>query len=519
MFLDNLPLFGEEKYFNEVVNSGRRIISIPDTTKESFCAYKKLIEDNGFSAEEKRKNEKLDFIAYKKDDSGIFVNYFFGTNELQIVTEEKCNYFDFCDKCGKNIVSPQITQVHLEDFGMSYAIRLSDGRFIIIDGGMEFVPDAKRLFECLKNGSPFNKPIIAAWIMSHPHSDHFHCFIPFMELFADEVIVEKMMFNFPEANDLAHYPALEEQDPRFKDNAETIFLPKFLKKIEQLGIPVYTPHTGQSYTLGDARLCVLASMDDTIHCSQDINASSLVIKMELGEQTILWTADASFRDARLCQRYGNQLKVDILQIPHHGFSCGCSEAEIEGFELINPEVCLLPVIDFNAFTVIGIYRESTLHLMTRMRVSELITGENTTTITLPYSPVSWGKEELRQNVDEGFKRAGAKNWIFTDLSTSKQEDFIFTFLNAAGSTAEINAELFFEDPNQRVRFIKITVPEGCFKTVCIINTKNVQSETHYFNCSSLETMGVPQNVPFAVRFISNFPVVISKKGHEAAYKA
>lgn len=64
---------------------------------------------------------------------------------------------------------------------MSYVIRLTDGRFIVIDGGREFEPDSERLYQCLKNGSSGQNPVIAAWIMTHPHSDHFHCFIEFMD--------------------------------------------------------------------------------------------------------------------------------------------------------------------------------------------------------------------------------------------------------------------------------------------------------------------------------------------------
>ena len=65
---------------------------------------------------------------------------------------------------------------------------------------------------------------------------------------------------------------------------------------------------------------------------------------------MLWTNDAAFSHAKLPERYGEYLKADILQIPHHGFQSGSAEAEISGYDLIRPRVCLLPVSDYCAYT-------------------------------------------------------------------------------------------------------------------------------------------------------------------------
>ena len=117
------------------------------------------------------------------------------------------SYFSYTDRFRGDMMAPQITQVHLEDFGLSYVIRLSDGRFIIFDGGWNFEPDRNRLFECLKAGSPDEKPVIAAWILTHPHGDHYLCFLGFMEQYGDQVVIEKFLFNFPEFDDIEHTPS------------------------------------------------------------------------------------------------------------------------------------------------------------------------------------------------------------------------------------------------------------------------------------------------------------------------
>ena len=514
-----LPYFGEKAFTDKQITADYRAINISDAADDSFESYCALFTENGFEVSGKRIDSKTCFAALRKNDDAVFINYFKATNELMIVYEEGSDYYKFTDATRPDRVDPQITQIHLEDFGMSYALRLCDGRFILFDGGREFEPDATRLFECLKKGSPFEKPIIAAWIMTHPHSDHFHCFIPFTELYGDEVVIEKMMFNFPDVTDTERYPKIERQDPRFENNSENIYIPMFLNRIKEMNIPVFRPHTGQSFEIGGAIFKILASMDDTYHSSSNINMTSLVIMMELGGQKILWAADASFEYAKLCERYGETLKADILQVPHHGFTCGSAKAEIRGYELIKPSGCLLPVNDFNAYTAINIYKEAALHLMTKAGIKEMITGEVTRTLTLPYLPKEYGVNELKQNIDNGFKRAGAKTWVFTGLSTAEEEDFVFTFLNMTSAAAEINAELFYEAPESRVRFIKIAVSPARLRTLSIIDPDSVESESLYFNWMSLKKVGIPENMPFAVRFISSVPVVISHKKHKETYYA
>ena len=75
------------------------------------------------------------------------------------------------------------------------------------------------------------------------------------------------------------------------------------ERVKKSGAKVYMPHTGQKYIIGDAVLEILSSIDDTIHLSDDLNPTSLMIRMELGGQVIMWSADASYSDEFVCERY------------------------------------------------------------------------------------------------------------------------------------------------------------------------------------------------------------------------
>lgn len=126
----NIPAFGETKYSDHRTNATCRVVSIADAEGGAFDAYSALLEQNGFDKKEAYEQGTHRFAAYQKGNDGIFLNDWRTTRELRIAMETDCHYFSYADACGEATASPQITQVHLEDFGLSYVIRLSDGRFM-----------------------------------------------------------------------------------------------------------------------------------------------------------------------------------------------------------------------------------------------------------------------------------------------------------------------------------------------------------------------------------------------------
>lgn len=513
-----LPAFNETSYFINKINSHSEVLLLKEADSDAFKKYVDHFKSNGYTVREERSGSLNSYVAFSSNSASAYINYYNNLREMTIVTEDNTDYFDFSVSSKGVICTPEITQLHLEDFGMSYAIRLSDGRFIIIDGGREFEPDAMHLYECLKKENKDEKPIIAAWIFTHPHSDHFYCFVKFFDMYADNVIIERVMYNFPEHDDVIHYPAITSKDKRFPnyDTSAYAYIPLMKERVEKCGAKVYTPQTGQRYVIGDAICDVLASISDTIHHTKNINATSLVIRMELEGQVILWGADATFSEIHLPQKYGNFIKSDILQIPHHGFQSGTSEAEIAGYEVIAPSVCFLPVSDFNAYTMMGTYRDATRYLMISPDVTEIISGEETRTVKLPYTAPKVAKEALKNKYLSGRANAGSTTWVFSGLNTSNEKDFVFTILNMTNYNASVEIELFFENSAFDLRYIETEIPRISLKTLSIIGPE-VNGDSRYFNWMSLKELGVPENVDFAVRFITKIPVVVSHAEHAPAY--
>ena len=252
--------------------------------------------------------------------------------------------------------------------------------------------------------------------------------------------------------------------------------------------------------------------------SGNINAASLVIRMELAGQVILWSTDASYSIAKLPERYGKHLKADILQVPHHGFQCGNAEGEIAGYELIQPRVCLLPVSDFNAYTAFCIHRKATAHLMRMDCADEIITGEEQRTLTLPYVPRPEAKREHTDKYLRGLADCGSRVWFFSELSTACEEDLVFSLLNTTHVAATVWIELFFADKSRAIRNIKASISPLSFQKLCVIGDE-VDHDALYFNRMTVKKRGIPENEFFAIRFRSDVPLVVSHSKHQASYHA
>ncbi len=512
------PAFNEENTKAVFVNKNADIYKVLHTNDEAFNKYCNLFLENGYKLKEQRDNGVYKYSAFLKDNEGIFVNYFGKSNELYIVAEKDCRYFEFTDKPRKNCVAPQITQLTQEDYGMCYVIRLSDGRFIVIDAGNNFEPDIDRLMNCLKEGSPYEKPIIASWIITHEHNDHYLGYIGFDDKYAGQYEVESFILNFMELDD-ERFPGADNTDWRLTQNtSRAVNVPIMFNKMKASGAPIIMGHTGQLFSIGDAKIELISSLDETVDFMRgNINCTSLVFRMELGGQTILWTGDSTFSEAKLPQRYGEYLKTDILQVPHHGFEGPVTDVEVLGYELNRAHTAFIPVSEFNAYTAIDTYRKGPRYLYELSSdIVEIIVGDEGKTITLPYTPAPYKRLEFKEKFREGLSRSGAKTWVFDNLQIENEEDVTFNFLNMVNKKATVMVQLYFLDSKQNLGDIKIELKGGLEK-INITNKESIITDSVWFSWMNPDVKGFPKSGEFAVRFISDVPIVISNKNRKATY--
>lgn len=499
--MKNIPSvdFGNLLY-HEFEGMGAFVQSFSHVDAPDFEAYCQKLAAADFPFMEQHRLGDNSFVTYAREGSAVYLSYYPNVKEMRIVTEEKSAYLTFSDEKGEKCTTSQLTQIDLEDFGLSYVLRLDDGRFIVFDGGWQFEPDADSLMRTLETQSE-GRPQIAAWIMTHPHLDHYRCFLIFHEKYRDRVDIERFIYNFPDVNDTDRMPCL-------MDYAEIEHIQRFEKYVAETGAKIYKAHTGQVYEIGNARMEILSSPDDTFFAPvKDFNPFSLIIKMQIEGQTILWGTDAHFNVAKLGERYGDYLKSDILQVPHHGFGGG----RILEYGLIDPSVCLCACFEREAYETMNIYMEHNRFLLFDLNVDEFYTGgTGDITLQLPCRPRPNGRKLYMDRIFEVQKGLGAKSWYFMDLTP---ETAVFTILNPTAYPIHIYVDLFFDEASDYVDSIKLVVPGRTAKRCNITDTSAVDPDALFFNRRSLAKIGVAPGKPFTAHFRAKYPVVI--KGPKA----
>ena len=439
----------------------------------------------------------------KKESDMVMCCYYESISEMRIVAEPTSLYFDFSDKPGERKCDALMTQIDLEDYGESVVFRLTDGRFIIYDGGWPFTPDAQKLVNCLREQSPDKVPTVACWIFTHPHIDHYRCFLEVFEKFPGAFTVERFIYNFPntEDKDIARIPRLID---------EVEHLAKLEDYVKKTGAEVYKAHTGQVYEIGGAKLEILSSPDDTFFVPvNNINVLSLVIKMTVEGQIFMMCGDSTLGVARLGERFGKYLKSDVLQPTHHMFSGG----DIKTYDYIDPRVCVVSGFErhvFGTFSPVSpSSRECSNHLFYNMNVEEFFTGgTGNVVLPIPYQPSPNGKRNYLSKLEEYSKRIGAKSWFFSDL-TPKECEFIIT--NTTHGTAKISVDLLTDDGDGYVEAIRFDAPALRVIRVNVLDTEIVDGDALYYNPCSLAKKGVKADARYTVHLTSDVPIVIKGK--------
>lgn len=316
-------------------------LRIQNTTEDECREYARLLEKEGFKLHAKKEisagsryayNVNL-FYCYYNDEVCVFV-FWDASIHTVFITVEALQALpriqdDTPEPC---VVAPTFTQMRLGIRGMSYVARLSDGRFIIVDGGAYNAEDCLRLYDFLKENSPYEKPTVALWVFTHSHSDHIGLATRFIVDYKDKVDVQAFAYQFPDCDKIS--VSMESVEKMRKDIDD-------LEQNIQSSYPnasVYTLHTGQSYYFNGAEIEILWTVDDTYPSNYtSFNDLSIALRMKFKKgKSVLLLGDCMHEACRrMAHTYGDYLKSDILQVTHHGLIGGDKEL----YELIDPEIC------------------------------------------------------------------------------------------------------------------------------------------------------------------------------------
>lgn len=209
--------------------------------------------------------------------------------------------------------------VHVLDIGQgdSILIRTPSNRAVLIDAGNP--GNGKKILAAL-NGYGVSQ--IDLLVATHAHADHIGA--------ADEVIkgiAVKQVLDSGVANDTKNYADfLEAIDTRMSDpDTYLIARKKYL-----------TAEPNQRCDLGDGVFLTVLAPTQPLFKKEDLrgggnepNANSIIMRLDYGEFSMLFTGDAEAQTEDRLIQAGARLEADVLKVGHHGSRYATSEDFIE----------------------------------------------------------------------------------------------------------------------------------------------------------------------------------------------
>ena len=202
-------------------------------------------------------------------------------------------------------------EIHFFDVGEADAALVEcDGHFMLIDGG--YPENSSFLYSWLQQNGIRHLDYI---ICSHPHVDHVGGLSGALQYASVGT---------------AYCPVTEYNSRAFRN---------FVKYLASQGKTITVPSPGQTITLGSAAATFLGPVDMTL-AEENENNGSLILRIEYGTTSFLFTGDAEKEEELSVLSAGAELRSTLLKVGHHGSYTSSSK---EFLEAVRPEYAVISV--------------------------------------------------------------------------------------------------------------------------------------------------------------------------------
>ncbi|MCQ2426928.1 MAG: hypothetical protein MJ137_00815, partial [Clostridia bacterium] len=224
---------------------------------DDLDAYLGKLKSDGYTVTSDREVGSNRFCSLTSSSYAVTAYYTDTNKTVRVIVEPIANYYGVGTATSDKKVTPSVTMIgrrfsktstYLDcDAGaglMCFLMQLSDGRFVVIDGGVSDGTEqsySQALYSKMVELAPDkNNIVIAAWFFTHSHSDHIGGFRSFSVSYSGKVKLEAILNNFPSETD---HKVSDEKNDYTNFRAALGYWPK---------APPYKLHTGQRFAIRDA---------------------------------------------------------------------------------------------------------------------------------------------------------------------------------------------------------------------------------------------------------------------------
>ena len=196
-------------------------------------------------------------------------------------------------------------KVHFIDVGQgdSILIQTPDGKTVLIDGGPK--SSGSSLVSYLKKQGITKINVMVA---THPHEDHIGGLIDVINNFTVDNIIDS------------------------GNSHTTVTFKDYLNAIKTNNINFIVPDLGQEFDIGqNIKMQILGP----ISLTDDLNNSSIVIKMTYNAASFLFAGDAQSQEENQILSKGYDLSSQVLKVGHHG---SASSSSINFLKAVSPTI-------------------------------------------------------------------------------------------------------------------------------------------------------------------------------------
>jgi len=350
----NIPLPNGLQYEGAYTAANNGIYFVYENcTQANFDAYCNELKAAGCTQYFARKASTNAFAGFYNGDDAAWVYYIADRKELRVVFEGYQALPDFTKSSGAKVQDAYVTQMGISydtsnkhyGAGMGYIIGLEDGRYVVVDGNISYVKDktllATRYYDYMKanNKHASGKIVIAAWIVTHSHSDHYSNFEQFGKKYGSQVECQYIIHNLP--TELTLWGGANMDNKYLDHNYKQ-------KDVNFKGAVSFTVHTGYAATIGGVDLEFMSTYEDLYNnnalvkysidstnspnCVDELNDTCLTFRFSFnngsGSSTVIFLGDNYFAHGeRLASMWdAAYLKSDVVQMAHHGYANGTGNA-------------------------------------------------------------------------------------------------------------------------------------------------------------------------------------------------